>query len=85
MLTKLKTLRKEKGYTCKDMSKFLNISASYYSQIENGIRKLDYIMSMKISSLFGVCPDDMFFDAFKQHRIKNRKKQHITVISYFKS
>lgn len=85
MLNKLKEARNEKRYTCKEMAKLLNISTSYYSQIENGIRRLDYIMAMKISSLFGVCPDDMFFDAFKQHRIKNRKKQHITVISYFKS
>ncbi|MDD4376432.1 MAG: helix-turn-helix transcriptional regulator [Clostridia bacterium] len=85
MLKKLKMARTEKGYTCKVMAKKLDISISYYSQIENGIRKLDYIMAMKISSIFGLGPDDMFFDDFKKHRIRNRNKQHITVISYFKN
>lgn len=84
MLNKLKLARKEKGYTCKDMAKKLDISTSYYSQIENGIRKLDYIMAMKISSIFGLCPDDLFFDVFKKYRIRNRQKQHITTISFFK-
>ena len=84
MLKKLKDARKEKCYTCKEMAKLLDISTSYYSQIENGIRKLDYIMAIKISSIFGLCPDDMFFDVFKNHRIRNRSKQHITAISYFK-
>lgn len=35
----LKRSREEKKYTCKDMAEMLNISTSYYSQIENGKRK----------------------------------------------
>jgi len=85
MLNKLKAARKEKKYTCKEMAKFLDISTSYYSQIENGSRKLDYIMAMKMSSIFGLCPDDMFFHTFKKYRIRNKNKQHITVISILKS
>ena len=48
----LKRCRTDHKYTCKEMAKMLKISPSYYSQIENGKRKLDYKMAVKIASIF---------------------------------
>ena len=43
------------------MSDTLNISQSYYYQIENDKRKLEYAMAVKISSMFGLKLDDMYY------------------------
>ena len=39
----------------------LKISAFYYFKIENGKRKLDYKMAVKIASIFNLTPDDIFY------------------------
>lgn len=75
--------RRNKEYTCEDMAKKLGISTSYYSQIENGKRKLDYLMAVKISSIFGLYPDDLFYDYFKRFKVKPKRSKKIKVISYF--
>ncbi len=60
-LDKLVILRKEKGYTLKDMATLLDISESYYCQLESGKRNLYYKMAIKIASLFDLKPDDIFY------------------------
>ncbi len=73
----LKQFRKVNNYTCSDMAKMLKISISYYCQIENGKRKLDYIMAVKISSIFKMYPDDIFYDNHLNDKIilkRNTKK-----------
>ena len=66
------------------MAKFLNISTSYYSQLENGKRKLDYVMAVKISSIFKMYPDDIFYDEHINDRVViYSKKKKITTHSYF--
>lgn len=59
---KLKKLRKNNGYDYKTFAKLINISSSYYWQIENGKRRLYYEMAKKISSVFNLKPDDIFYD-----------------------
>lgn len=59
--TKLKKIRKEKGYTIYDMARKLNITASYYSQIENKKRRLFYETACKIASIFNMKPDSIFY------------------------
>lgn len=61
MYLKLKTLRKKKKYTVTDMAHFLNISPSYYSQIENGKRKLTYQQAKDIAKIFKKKPDQIFY------------------------
>jgi len=61
-LYKLKRLRSERNYSCADMGKLLNVSRIYYWQLENGKRKLCYYMAVKISSIFELNPDDVFYD-----------------------
>lgn len=59
-MNNLKKIRKEKGYTIYDMAKKLNITPSYYSQLENKKRRLFYDMAFKISNIFNMKPDSIF-------------------------
>lgn len=64
-LNKLKKIRKEKKLTSKAMAEKLEISKAFYSQIENGTRKLSYDTAIKISIIFNSKPDKIFYDDFK--------------------
>lgn len=44
------------------MAEKLGISKPFYSQIENQNRRLSYEMAINISKLFGLKPDDIFYD-----------------------
>ena len=60
-MEKLKKIRKEKQYSIYDMAKKLNITPSFYSQIENKKRRLFYDMALKIAAIFNMKPDDIFY------------------------
>ena len=81
----LKRCRTDHKYTCKEMAKMLKISPSYYSQIENGKRKLDYKMAVKIASIFELYPDDIFYIYFEKQKVKVKPSKKLTVISYIYS
>ena len=71
---KLKEIRKKYNYTIYDMAKKLDISPTYYSQIENKKRRLNYDTSIKIAHIFNLKPDDLFLkNSHKQ--IKNKKNK----------
>lgn len=72
-MEKLRLKRKEFGYTIYDMAKFLSISASFYSQIENNKRRLYYDMAVRISSLFNMKPDDIFYTDSLLKNMSNNK------------
>ncbi len=76
-------IRKNKEYTCENMAKMLGISTSYYSQIENGNRKLDYKMAVKIASIFKLYPDDIFYRYYERYKVIPNHPKKIKVISYF--
>ena len=59
---RLKKIRKKYSYTIYDMGKKLGISGNFYSLIENKKRRLFYDMSVKISKIFGLKPDDIFLN-----------------------
>jgi len=61
-MKKLKKLRIKFGYTYAHMAELLNISPTYYWQIENKKRRLYYDLSIKIAKIFNLKPDDIFFD-----------------------
>lgn len=65
MNKKLKELREQNGYTSEQMSQILHISKAFYSQIENGRRRLTYDMAVKISKIFKMKPDEIFYDDHK--------------------
>lgn len=58
---KLKELRKKRKLTVYDMGELLNITPSYYSQIENKRRRLFYDTAVKISLIFNMTPDEIFY------------------------
>ena len=60
-MDKLKQIRKENKYTIYDMAKKLKITPSFYSQIENKKKRLFYDMAFKISAIFNMKPDDIFY------------------------
>ena len=74
MLDKLKELRMKVGFSDSDMAKMLGISKTFYWQIENGKRKLKYSMAIRITEIFGLKPDDLFYEDLKK-LIKEEKKQ----------
>lgn len=63
---KLEQLRTEKGYSVKKMADLLNISKTFYWQIENKKRSLSYIMAIKIATVLKTKPDKIFYDETKQ-------------------
>lgn len=60
-LETLKKMRISKNISCKDISGVLNISKTYYWQIENGSRRLSYELAKKIAKIFNLKPDDIFY------------------------
>ena len=67
-MKKLKQLRRNKGYTCDDMAKLLNISKAYYWQLENDQRRLFYSLAIKIANVFKLKPDDLFYEDFTKNQ-----------------
>lgn len=60
-MKKLRNIRKENKYTIYDMAKILKITPSFYSQIENKKKRLFYDMAIKISAIFNMKPDQIFY------------------------
>lgn len=60
-LIRLKQIRKELRLTIYDMARNLGITASFYSQIENGKRRLFYDTAIKIGIIFNMRPDELFY------------------------
>ena len=60
-MEKLKKSRRDNKYTVYYMAKELNITPSFYSQIENKRRRLFYDMAVKIADIFNTTPDELFY------------------------
>ena len=65
-MKKLMEKRKEKKYSYQYMANSLGISKPFYWQIENGKRRLSYIMAIKIAEIFKMKPDELFYDDLKE-------------------
>lgn len=65
-MNKLREYRVKYGYSCQYMANQLNISKSFYWQIENNYRRLSYDLAIKISSIFNLKPDDIFYEELKK-------------------
>lgn len=76
VLESFRGARKENKYSVSEMSGTLNISRSYYYQIENGKGKIDYTMDVKTSSIFDLKLDDMFYFYFKYNLKKIKSKRN---------
>ena len=65
-MNKLQQYRLKYHYSCQDMADKLNISKSFYWQIENRKRRLSYEVALKIANIFNVKPDVLFFDEYNK-------------------
>ena len=61
-LEKLKQIRTQKGLTYQQVADQVGISKEYYWMLENGKRRLSYELAVKIASVFGKSPDDIFLN-----------------------
>ncbi len=59
---KLRKLRESKGLSYAKIAEELNLSTSYYWQIENKKKNLYYNLAVKIASYFNLKPDDIFYE-----------------------
>ena len=62
---KLKELRKEAGYTQKQIAKMLNVTQSAYSQYENNIIEPDIKTMIKIANIFDISLDMLLEREYK--------------------
>lgn len=63
---KLRELRIKNEYSQQKMADMLKVSKSFYCQLENKQRTLSYLMAIKISKIFDLKPDDLFFEEYKK-------------------
>lgn len=64
-MEKLKKLRTDLNLTYAQFAEQLGISKAYYWQIENNTRGLSYNMAVKISKMFNLKPDEVFYEDIK--------------------
>lgn len=63
-MRKLKQLRLKRKFTYEDMASMLNISKTFYWQLENNKRRLIYKQAVAIAKIFELKPDDVFYEEF---------------------
>lgn len=76
----LRKCRLSNNLSMQNIANLLNISKTYYWQIENNKRRLSYILAIKIADLFDKKPDDIFYEEmknlyFNQHQKKGKIKE----------
>ena len=62
----LKKLRKDKNITIRELANILDITPSYYWQLENNKKRLFYEMAIKISDIFSMKPDEIFYTKYQK-------------------
>ena len=62
MLYVLKKHRLDKGYSCETMARKLGICKTYYWQIEQGKRRINYDLAMKMADIFQSTPDTLLYE-----------------------
>lgn len=65
---KLEQLRMEYGYTYQSMADMLGVCKAYYWQLENNNRRIYYDTAKEIAHIFGLKPDDIFFEDSKRKK-----------------
>ena len=59
-MDKLKPFREEAGLTQLEMAQRLNISESYYCQLENGKRRMSLDVALSIAAILKKTPNEIF-------------------------
>ena len=56
----LKTARKAKGLTQKEVAALMMMTQQQYSRFENGVFELNYDQIIKLCDLYDIMPNDLF-------------------------
>ena len=72
----LKSLMKDNNYTYSDIAKIINCSEDFTKKIINNKVELSYKMSVIISAIFKLTPDDVFYTEYKK---EIKKRDSITI------
>ena len=56
----LKTARKVKGLTQKEVASFMLMTQQQYARFENGVFELNYDQILKLCALYDITPNDLF-------------------------
>lgn len=64
----LKEYRLKNNFSYQNMADFLNISKTFYWQLENNKRRLSYDMAIRIANIFNTTPDNIFYEDTKQKK-----------------
>ena len=59
---KLKSIRYKNNMTTKQVADAVGISKAFYCQLENRKRRLSYETAVKIAGVFGLKPDNLFYE-----------------------
>lgn len=59
---KLRDLRIKNNLSYKQLAEHLDLSTSYYWQLENKQKNLYYKTAIKIAAFFNLKPDDIFYE-----------------------
>lgn len=68
---RIRTIRKEKGMTQKEVAEKLGITIGAYSHYETGKRAIDVITVKKLSAIFGVSGDELIDTGFQNQQPTN--------------
>ena len=68
-MKKLRELRLKNKFTNQFMADELGISKPFYCQIEHGQKRLSYNIAVKISKIFNLKPDDLFYEKFNNKKV----------------
>lgn len=77
VLSKLKEVRNKEGLTYREVAHQVGISKEYYWMIENGRRRLNYEIAVKIAKVFHSSPDCLFLDNELTYSEQNDSKEVI--------
>lgn len=72
---RIKELRKAYGYTQEFMAAYLGVARQTYSHYENGRRKPDYEVAVRLSELYGKPMEELF----SQWGVKKKHLKRLTV------
>lgn len=75
-MERLKQYRINDNLSMQDMADLLNISKTYYWQLEHNQRRLSYNLAIQIANIFKMKPDDIFYEDTKKLYFQKKVSSH---------
>lgn len=75
MITKLKKLRQDKGFSQKEVAEKLGMSPSMLAMMERGYRRGSDETKVKLAKFYGESVDSLFFEEFYHLKCDEKNKK----------